>query len=166
MAASCSSRQVSSVPDVGVGLPQASWGGGEVVGGAAPVARRVQSRERIKGRTKLLTPHVLLRLRVAFSASSLLRLQVSVGDGPTSPLPRLCPGIVSLSGAWDDQQSLLSGLGSGATAGRRCFVGCEGRDEPLAAQGGKTPPLSLLLLAMLNLSGIGGGTRLPENWFV
>lgn len=113
-----------------------------MVGGEASVVRRVQSRERIKGRTKLMTPHVLLRLRVAFSASSLLPLQVSVGDG------RACAGNCISFGAWDDLQSLRSGLGPDATAGRRNFVGCEGKDGPLRSPGWEDDARSLLLLAV------------------
>lgn len=139
VAASGCSHKVSSVPDVGVGLPEASWGGGEVVGGAAPAARRVQSQERIKGRTKLWSPHVLLRLprgvlSIQFSASA---GQCRRWSDESSAAP--VPGNWTSFGAQTTCEVCCLGWGP-ATAGCHCFVDREGRDGPLRSPGGKTPP--------------------------
>lgn len=76
---------------------------------------------------------------------------------------RACAGNGTSFGARDDQRSLLSGLGSRTTAGRLCFVGREGRDGPLRSLGRQGAARSFVLSAILSLSGIGVGTRLPRK---
>lgn len=82
---------------------------------------------------------------------------------------RVCARELDLfQGALDDQRSLLFGLGSGETSGRHCFLGRQGRKGLLRSPGWgwRDAVRTLLLLAVLYISGIEVGTRLPENWFV
>lgn len=67
------------------------WGGSR--GEAGPERRKNKRQNQTLDSARAAPPAPA----VAFSASSLPRLQVSVGDGPCL-LPRLCPGIGPLSG--------------------------------------------------------------------
>lgn len=124
------SREGSFVPGTGIGSPQAARGGDEVAGAkllaawAEPWvggresyrARRVQDEERIKGRTNLLIPHVLLRLPCGIHSTQSFASTGQCGRWFDVSPPRLSSGIDSFFGAQDDQRSPLAGLGAPATA--------------------------------------------------
>lgn len=136
------------------------WGGG-----AAPAARRVHSRERIKGRTKLLSQHVLLWL-----PPGVLSIQSSASAGQcrrwsdvSSAAP--VPGIGPFSGRGTISEVCCLGWGPERLQGATALWTARGEMGLCAVQVARRrllPPA----LSSTQPSGIGVGTRLPENWFV